>query len=336
MKIKAVDIARALGISKATVSLALNNKPGVNEQTKQMIFECKERLENNSTERTSAYSKDIQTIKVIFVRSRFRVVYEIEFQVDSWTIFERELKKSGYSTGITNIDSLEESAEALINECNADGVAGVILFATEMEPLDYDILKKINKPMVIYDNDFKGSLHHRVCIDNVSGIRMAVEYLMSRNCTQIRYLANEMNIYNFRQRREGFKQAMLNNHLDFSETMLIPMGLTIDETCEKMKEYLQNSVLPDAFIMENYQVSIGVMKALREKGIRIPEDISLIGVDEIPSYTTGDCKLTTVKIAHTDRATMVVNLLKNEIESSISTKFKILSDCQLIEGNSVR
>lgn len=336
MKVKAADVARELGISKATVSLALNNKPGVNEQTRQVILECKEQLENKSKEQSVSYLKDIQVIKIIFVFSKTRVVYELDLIPDIIKVFDREAKKMGYSIGITYVNMLEDSIEPLINECNMNNVAGVILFATEMLEYDYDVFKKINKPLIVYDNDFGGNSHHRVCIDNISGIKIAYEYLLDRNCGEIRYLANEIDTYNFEQRREGFKQAMYKKKLNFTENMIIPIGYTIDEVYEKMKEYLEKYTLPDAFIMENYQVSIGVMRALREKGIKIPQDISLIGVDEIPSYLTGDCKLTSIRIAHSEKAIMVMTLLQKEILDSIPTKFKVMSDCQLIEGNSVR
>ncbi len=335
MKIKAVDIARELGISKATVSLALNNKPGVNKQTRQMIFECKERLEKNEKEPDTVKNQDIKVIKVVFVIGISRVVYETDLKTDVLAVFDKESKKMGYSIGITYVDLMEDDMEPVINECNMNSVAGVILFGTEMLPSDYDLFRKINKPMIVYDNDFENCPHHRVCIDNISGIGMGVEYLIKRGCTQIRYLANETDCYNFKQRREGFKQAMIKK-LEFHEKLIIPMGWSIDTVYESMKKYLQEGNLPDAFIMENYQVSIGVMKAMRELRIKIPQDISLIGVDEIPSYSTGDCKLTTIKIAHTDRASMVMSLLQREIQESISTKFKVMSDCQLIEGNSVR
>lgn len=338
MKIKAADIARELGISKATVSLALNNKPGVNEQTRQMVLECKDKMEHKSKEAICNDSPDMQVIKVLRVSRKLNIIYEAE--LDLWTdaieVYDRFSKKMGYSIGLTYVDMLGDYVEQAVNECNMSSVAGVILYATEMQPSDYQIFKRINKPMIIYDNDFEDSEHHRVCIDNVAAGKIATEYLIRKNRTNIQYLANEADIYNFMERREGFRQALLNNDMEFRDDMIIPMGRMIDRVYDKMKKYLETATLPEAYVMENYQVSIGVMQALREKGISVPEDVSLIGVDEIPSYVTGDCKLATVKIAHTDRAVMAMLLLEREMQESIPTKFKIMSNCQLIEGNSVR
>lgn len=72
------------------------------------------------------------------------------------------------------------------------------------------------------------------------------------------------------------------------------------------------------------------------KKIQVPKDVSLIGVDELPSYLTGDFLLTTVKVEHAERAKMVMMFLEQEINGIISGKFKTYSNCQLMKGNSVR
>lgn len=338
MKIKAVDIARELQISRATVSLALNNKAGVSEQTKQKVFDCKKRLENRDGEKLALSVKERQIIKVLFMHRKLNVVYNGE--MDLWTgafaVFDREAKKMGYSLGVTFFDILKDPVERLVNEFNGESVAGVILCATEMQKQDYELIRKIKKPMIITDNDFGCNSHHRVCIDNVAATKLAVEHLLIRNCKNIIYLANETNIYNFSQRREGFKQAIINNGLEFKSEMIVPMGQLIEDVNENMKSYLSENKLPDAFVMENYQISIGVIKAMKAKGIMIPKDVSLIGIDEMPSYISDDFNLTTIKVDHTNRPNMVMLLLKREIIKSIPVKFKVLSDCKLQVGDSVK
>ena len=103
-----------------------------------------------------------------------------------------------------------------------------------------------------------------------------------------------------------------------------------------MKHYLDHHRLPDAFIMENYQVSMGVMRAFRERKIAVPQEVSLVGVDELPDYLTGDFLLTTVRVEHAERARAVMMFLEQEMKGALSAKFKIYSNCELIPGNSVR
>lgn len=338
MKVKAADIARGLQISKATVSLALNGKPGVSEQTRQEILDYKRQLESRSREKAASVMKEKQVIKIIFMYRDLKVAYgsELDLWTDVLAVYDREAKKMGYSLGVTYVNVLKDPVEQIVNECNMDSVAGVILCATEIQKQDYELLKNIHKPMVITDNDFEDNSHHRVCIDNTAALKLAVDYLRKRNCNDIIYLANDIDIYNFEQRRVGFKQAMINSGLEFKPDRIIPVGRTIDHVNERMKMYLRENRLPDAFIMENFQVSIGTIKAMKTEGILIPKDISLIGVDEVPSYATYDCKLTTIKIDHVNRPYIAMLLLKREIKERMPTKFKVMSDCLLIEGNSVK
>ena len=335
MKVKAADIARELQISKATVSLALNGKPGVSEQTRQEILAYKTHLENKMAETASAIGKEKQVIKVIFMHRDLKVAYN-SLWTEVLAVFDQEIKKMDYSLGVTYVNVLTDSVEAVVNDCNMSSVAGVILCATEMQKQDYELLKNIQKPMIITDNDFEDSFHHRVCIDNISAVRLAVEYLLKRKCRKIVYLANETEIFNFLQRREGFLSALAAHNLTYNPDMMIPLGNTIEDVCERMKRYLHKNPLPDAFVMENYQVSIGVIKAMNSLGISIPGDVSLIGVDEVPDYATYDSKLTVIKIDHINRAHMATFLLQKEITENIPVKFKLMSDCRLIEGNSVK
>ncbi len=338
MKVKAADIARELQISKATVSLALNNKPGVSEQTRQEILDCKKLLESRNIEKAASAIQEKQMIKLIFMHRDLKVAYGSE--MDLWTnalrVYDREARKLGYSLGVTYVNLLKDPVDQIVNECNMNSVAGVILCATEMQKTDYEQVKNINKPMVITDNDFEDNSHHRVCIDNVSAVKQAVDYLVKRNLRNIIYLANEIDIYNFMQRRDGFKQAIINHGLEFRPDMIVRMGRMIENVNEKMKLYLQENELPDAYVMENYQVSVGVMKAMKAEGILIPEHISLIGVDEVPSYAAEDGTLATIKIDHVNRAVMAMAILHKEIMEHMPVKFKVLADCMLLEGNSVR
>lgn len=364
MKIKAVEIAKKLNISKATVSLALNNKPGVSEETREKIFQCMEELRHSSEsgrdssvestlaqtevsfsageEVLSSAEETVQTvkrmIKVIVVDNKLNIGINSEMDLwsDVYALIEKEVKRLGYTLGITFINYNKEEIQQAVEESNDPVVAGVILEATEMQPEQLEPFQKIRKPLVIYDNDL-GPDHNCIVIDGVTAVRDCVDYLVERGHRDIKYLANSEDVYNFRQRRSGYRAGLRKHNLELKEDSIIYIGKKIEEVYQNMKVYLETSpTLPDAFIMENYQVSIGVMRALREKGIQIPEEVSLIGVDELPSYLTGDFPLTTVRVVHEERAKILVMFLEQEIQGELHRKYKILSNCSLIEGKSVK
>lgn len=339
MKVKAADIARKLNLSKATVSLALNGKTGVSPKTREAVLKCLNDMEKGSCIRDCEDGAPArkQMIKIIIVNKKKGIITDSE--LDLWTdvfkVFDRETKRLGYTLGITYTEMKEEEIERVIEDACQEEVAGIILDATEMEKDDFRPFCRISKPMVIYDNDL--DVHYNcVAIDNAAAVGSLVDYLAAQGCQNIRYLANEVDIYNFSQRRAGFRMGLEKNGILADESLIVRAGTTIDDVSEKMERYLDKNDLPDAFIMENYQVSIGVMRALRKKGIQVPQDVSLAGVDELPSYMTGECRLTTVRVAHAQRAQAVMMFLEKEIREPVAAKFKIFSNSELIRGNSVK
>lgn len=354
MKVKSVDIAKKLNISKATVSLALNNKPGVSEKTREKVLLCAEELNRQKQEQQKPQESP-RMIKIIFMNNKLNVV--INSELDLWTpafgVYDSESRKIGCTLSITYVEENSSDIERAIEEANGPDVAGVVLYATEMWPEQFEPFRRITKPMIVYDNDLTKECHC-VAIDNVSAVREAVDYLAVRGCTDIKYLANKTDIYNFMQRRAGFRAGLRKNRLELHSDSIIKIGETIDKVQENMSRYLDSIrqrdgsyKLPDAFIMENYQVSVGVIRALEDKGISIPGDVSLIGVDELPplSRFKNNLRLTTVKIEHAERARIAMMFLVYEMNRAASAgmdnglrvgKFKSYCNCELLPGNSVK
>lgn len=339
MKIKAIDIARKLGISKATVSLALNNKPGVSEYTRQKVLECQQLMQ--SGEISVVHPQKIQKyqmVKVLLPSKGLNIVCNAE--LDLWSdvnaVFDRMAKEWGYTLGLSYLDMNNISSEKINAECNIDSVAGVILFSTELDSKEMQIFKGIQKPMVIYDCDLECDDYFSVMINNRSGVKTAVNYLVKNGLRDIIYLANDITIYNYSERRFAFQEALAANNILYDDSRIVAMGRSIDEIYKNMKNWLDKNPLPQAFIMESYHLSIGAIRAFNEKNIKIPKDISLIGIDKLPSYLTGECQLTTVEVPHTERAAMTMLLLHNEILNASDFKSKIFTACKFIEGNSVK
>lgn len=327
MKIKAAEIARQLGISKATVSLALNNKPGVSNETKKQILQYIDQVENGI-----AINNDHNIIKILCFSRHIRVSYRAE--VDLWSgvlaEFSQEAKKDGFVIGIDYIGDTIEGIEQAINDCNQEHVAGVILFATEMNVIDFEVFKKIDKPLVVYDNDFKDNDYSYVMIDNYHGLEKIVDYLMKKQYQQITYLANAGDNYNFRERRRAFQEIIKRNKLDGG---LIECGDDVESSYSIIKDGLTKNYYGKVIVCENYQVSIGAIKAIQELKLVMDQDIVIIGIDEIPDYFCYGHKLTALKVSHNQRAFMAITLLKQEILNPQSDKFRVYSSCEFIEGD---
>lgn len=342
MGVKMVDVARYLGVSKATVSLAVNGKPGVNEETRRKVLECMEMLEKNGNKLPQmqpehrAGSAD-RMIKVVIMNHRKKVVCDPE--LDLWsevlTTFDAQARKMHYIYGLTYMNDTEEEISAVIAECNMPLIAGVILFGTEMAGDDFKILDRINKPIVIYDCEMPEGKYSSVCIDNAGAVQEALRFLEKAGATDIKYLGTGKEIYNFRKRRDAFRNALIANDHMPTRSDIVELGNTIPEITDHMSEWMDSHALPEAFIFENYQISIGVLTALRRRGVRVPEDVKLVGIDEIPEYIMADIPLTQIKIPHADRAVMAMELLDIEIRNPQMAKIKIYAQPTVIYKKSM-
>lgn len=327
MKIKAAQIARDLGLSKATVSLALNDKPGVSEETKKMIFQYIDRMEKGI---------DIVENNIIKIVNYSKKENIYGGEVDLWSEvlseFNKEAKKDGYSLGIDYINDDIDEINKLIMECNQGHVVGAIVFANDLDEDIFKLFKQIKKPLIIYDNDFDDDNYSYVMIDNYQGMEKIIKLIVEKGFNEVCYLANSHDNYNFRKRRMAFTDLISKYNLT---GRIFITGNDVESVYEAMKTELVDKSFPKVLISENYQVSIGTIKAIQEMNLSFKDDINLIGIDEIPDYFCYGHHLTALKIIHGKRAGVALSLLKKEIEDQDVEKFKIYSTCRLIEGDTI-
>lgn len=343
MNVKSIDIARALGISKSTVSLALNGKPGVSEQTRQEVLACKKQLEEHGVVPPGMFSRQPeqrkrQQIKIVKITNGMKNIQGAE--LDLWTdvnqVFEKNLQANGYSLGLLYADFREEDQSRMIAECNADDVAGVVIFGTELKQENSPLLDGIRKPLVIYDAAPDIEKYPVILIDNRQGVELAVNELLAKGNTDIQYLCNPLPMYNYLSRRRGFQEIMKQKGLGDASDRIINTGSSIEEVHQMMREYLKTAKLPQAYIMESYHVSMGTIMAMHELNIRIPEDVSLIGIDALPSFLTGGIDMTSIRVPHTERAYWAIQLLLKEIEHPVKEKCKLYTNCVFVDGETVK
>lgn len=327
MKIKAAQIARDLGLSKATVSLALNDKPGVSEETKKMIFQYIDRMEKGI---------DIVENNIIKIVNYSKKENIYGGEVDLWSEvlseFNKEAKKDGYSLGIDYINDDIDEINKLIMECNQGHVVGAIVFANDLDEDIFKLFKQIKKPLIIYDNDFDDDNYSYVMIDNYQGMEKIIKLIVEKGFSEVCYLANSHDNYNFRKRRMAFTDLISKYNLT---GRIFITGNDVESVYAAMKTELVDKSFPKVLISENYQVSIGTIKAIQEMNLSFKDDINLIGIDEIPDYFCYGHHLTALKIIHGKRAGVALSLLKKEIEDHDVEKFKIYSTCRLIEGDTI-
>lgn len=341
MKVKMADVAKRLGISKATVSLAINQKPGVNEETRKRIFQCiKEMEESRNVTEEDPEKRDGEEIKklikVVFINHQKKIISDPELELWSGVLetFDAEARKRGYLYGLSYLNEEKAQRDAIIDECNLQLVAGVIIFGTEMEETDYDILARIQKPLVVYDHEVPDGRFSSVCIDNKGAVEQALGVLRHAGAEDIVYLSTGKEIYNFQKRREAFREAWRNCGTGAPEDRMVALGGTIQEIAENASAWMDREHIPDAFLSENYQVSIGVLKALRRRNSSASNQVRITGIDEVPEYMIPGGELTCIKIPHQERAALSMMLLDMQIRMYPRMKIKIFAETEVIQRKS--
>ncbi len=335
MKVNIKQISDVTGFSAATISNALNGKRGVNKDTAEQIFTVAKRL-GYVTE------KKINKIKLVVCKKTGDVVTDTPFFSDLIAGMERTGREFGYDTVITNL-SLSNVEE--IEQLKREVMTGVILLATELSEEDMKCFDGCEAPLVVIDSWYDNMKYDSVLISNTDSVCQAVEYLFDKGHERVGYLKGTDRITNFYYRQLGFERAHQKRKRPLHPEYDVVIRPIADIAYQDMKQYLEEkrkeatdlrSILPTAYFADNDIIAIGALKALQEAGIRVPEDVSLIGFDDMPFCEMSSPKLTTIRVFKQEMGTVAVKRLLEHLAEAkvINTKIQVCT--QFVERESVR
>jgi len=316
MEITAKDIAKKLGVSPSAVSLAMNGKPGVSVATREKILAEAVRLGYAVTRKE--IPPPAQNIRYVIFLEGGATVKETSFYSIVLQGVEAIAKEKGYNVLISYFYSSGDWTEQIAAVCK--DVAGLIILATEME--DRHIEKalmygadKLNIPMVLVDN--ATSLVDVDCVvaDNLTGAYHAASYLFEKGHPDVGYLRSQERIDSFDERQRGFLKARKAHGIPAS---VQPMCIDVDIASEKafydMCAWLDQGGKPlSAFFADNDIIAAACIRALKAKGYRVPENVSVVGFDDMPVCTMIDPTLTTIRIMKEQMGVTAMNILYQRI-----------------------
>ena len=345
MRIKAKEIAKSLGISPATVSLALNDRPGVNAETKRRVLEYVEQKEKELwLEQVQRSTSSKGTVVIVNYIKSGVILEQIEryqkgIPKGKTPLIQKMMEAAGlkgYRFRYVVFHERTQKLESLLRECREQNVRGIYIFAAEMQQGDICPFLQLKVPIVVGDAIFYEGEIDSYLIDNKEGIARGVDYLVDRGHSHIVYLAENVNIFNFEERREAFLTEMARRELGDASNRIWHLGSSIEEVYVSMLCHLDKGIKgTTAFVLESSVVSLGVCKALMERRIRIPRDISLIGFDTLPLYSLPGLELTLIKGTHTKRHLAAVEHLVRRMEGESEEIVKVYYRTRMVEGNSV-
>jgi DNA-binding LacI/PurR family transcriptional regulator len=335
--IKIKDIAKAANVSVATVSLVLNNKPGVGEATRQKILQITQSLINSTQGQFSlneGAAKTIRFLKIIkhgHVLNRDHNVF-IASYLDG---LEAEARTKDYNLEVTTLETTGgTSISSALSHPNSQGL---IVLGTELTEQDMSCFEPINIPMVFIDTEYEHLPFNFVDMNNLEATHQIIKYFIDHGHTQIGLIKTAVETGNFRLREQGFFNALQYYKISLNHSYIFQVDSTFDGAYQNMLQLLKKkSSLPTAFFASNDIIAYGCIKALKEFGLRVPEDISIIGFDDLPLSALMDPPLTTMKISKKRIGKIAMKLLLEKIESNASVSSKIIIGSELVIRNSVK
>ena len=327
------EIAVKAGVSPAAVSLVINNKKGVSEETRKRILAVMEEVGYSP----AARRKGEQPLKIVVLKYR---VHGIAFEENQGFIasivdrIESECRHHGYDLMMYNCEP--STAAATIRDMMNIPPDGVILIATELPQEDFPLLDQINVPLVALDQNVVHPNADCVVMDNVNLMARLVEYLVGCGHREIGYFKFSKAVRNCDERYQGYLAALEKLGLDAPEPVYLKP--TVDGAFEDLAGMIRDGtyVPHGAVVCDNDTIAIGAIKAIREAGYSIPEDISIIGFDDIPFSATTMPALTTMRISRSAMGEMAVNILRRRMKHPDYPCMKLLLGGKLIIRNSTR
>ena len=331
------DLAAQLNLSPATISLSLNNRPGVNERTRALVLEMADKLGYEQiTPTIRRHPRTNGNIRLIVYKKIGRVVADTPFFLALIEGIEAETRRNGCQLLISHISdrtSLDQVME-IVAESPKDGI---ILLATELSLTDSVMFYESGRPLVVLDGSLADGKCDTVLINNFQGAHDAVAELIRMGHRKIGYLHSAFPIYNFGQRHFGVSSALAGSGLSLREEFICTVEPSIEGAYTGVKSWLENKPeLPTAFFADNDFIAFGAMKAMKESGLMIPDDVSIIGFDDLPFCEIIDPPLTTIKVQKRSLGRLAVDRLLARMQEDVDEYVRIEVATELVSRSSVR
>lgn len=319
------DIANITGFSIQTISRVINGSTNVKPETKKIIEDVIKECgyKPNIFARNLGGSKKNKNILIsVKVNSNHTATIWLNLLISRIIALNKD-----ENTSIVLEQYYDEIdfKRSILNRSNGF-IDGVIIFYEEKNDKRIELLKKENIPYVIYGQSYnKDDIY--IAIDSKNSIIKGTEYLFARGMKKLIFITANPSPINI-EREKGITEAFSKNGVELSNLRIIKYITNQEETYNLVKDLYKKKELPEAFFISGDEKAIGVLKALYDLKIKVPEEISVMGFDDIPISKYFSPALSTISFDYDIIATKLLkkinNLINNEIEISEEISGKLI------------
>ncbi|MGL4610337.1 MAG: LacI family DNA-binding transcriptional regulator [Trueperaceae bacterium] len=328
-RVKQSDIALKAGVSISTVSRVLNNVPGIRADLRQQITAVAEELGYEFETPRPSKLEHVSLFTPLSTLGSARG----QFHDGILTGIQAECKAHGIRLSYTMAASDCASVSARLEQNHIDGF---LLLSVDDAPLIEKVLQH-NVPIVLINAEHPFLLVDTFLPDNQIGPQVAVRYLIGRGHRRILHVTH-LERLTIKRRLEGYKAALESADIPFDPALVlnIPEHLYSEQAYAAMKPFLaKKSPKFSAVFCANDLIAIGVLHALQESGRHVPEDVSLIGYDDIPMAAFLTPPLTTMRIEREELGALAVRRLVERAERPDASAIRLELATKLVERESV-
>lgn len=279
------EVAKKANVSVATASYALNDSHLIKKETKEAVLKAAKQLNYRPNRSARNLKKNKSEIIGIFLSG-----FTGPFFGDLLVGIQDAVVEKGYELAVF----ASNEKHRLLQEKLVDGA---IILNYHIADEQIERLANETMPVVVLDRDLTGEYINQVLLPNQHGVDLAVEHLYKKGHTRIGFIAGSEESYDGEMRLKGFKKSLMKRELDFLEMDLIRADFTEQSGQECMKDYLEtHHHYPTAFVSANDEMAMGAIQAINNHGLNVPEDIAIVGFDDILLARYFNTPLTTVRV----------------------------------------
>lgn len=307
------DIARQLDLSAATVSRGLKDHPAINKHTKKKIADLAAKLGYRSNTFASNLRKQrTNTIGVIVHELRSQFITSVLAGI------EKIATEANYDLIIAH--SSEQSAKEAANALNlfhkrVDGVIASLAFDTK-DLSHFEPFEKKGIPVIFFDRVFENADGAKVIINNRKAGYDATAHLIEQGCKRIAHITANLKRNVYAERLKGYQQALAEHGLKYSDKYVIVDDLSEEASILSAKKILAMRPLPDGIFITNDFCAAVCIQTLKEAGLRIPEDIAIVGFNNDVISKIIEPKLTTINYPGLEIGEIVARNLINHLQGN--------------------
>jgi LacI family transcriptional regulator len=323
------DVAKKTSLSISTISLVLNNKPHVNDQTRQKVLKAIAELgyHPHRGARTLA-SKSSGNIGFIVSDDHFTHVEPFYTKIFLGTEFEA--RAHDYYVLLTTVaKSFKKSlVPRFLLERNVDGV--IIAGKVNEELIDY--IDKLGLPIILVDYMLKRKRLSSVLIDNRRGARDIMNHLIAAGRKDIAFIGGDIHHSSIAERFDEYKDSLTENNLQYQPLLVVTdeRDTRVHNGYNAIERLLKSGRKPTAVFAANDAMAIGCLRYLKAVGVKIPDEIAIAGFDDIEMGSHIEPRLTTVRVFKEEMGKLAVKLLVEGIKSERDTVTTVHVPVELI------